>query len=228
VHFLSDFVSYGGVALEVLTLLVLARGPLSRYFPLFLYLLTSLTLSGLIAWTYQSQGIRSQAYAETYWRAEMLEDLLLFFLLTSLTARALEGHPLRPKMNRLLLAISAVALILPLVLYSGPILGRRWCQSTAQLLNFAAGIMVLAQWTALVASRSKDRQLFLVSAGLGLTVSSAAIAFGIRKLTHQDDVLRTAADLFYRLSRIAGTCIWCWAFWPQPIRPPVPSSASAS
>ena len=76
-------------------------------------------------------------------------------------------------------------------------------------------------------SKNRDKQLFTVSAGLGVIVAGAALALGLRQLSNQDSFLREVADVVYRLTQIAGPAIWCWAFWPHKKKvaaPPTPHS----
>ena len=230
--FVSEALSYTGMILQVLALILLFRGPLTRYFPLFLYLFTLLGITSVLGWVYRTQGASNEMYFNVYWGGEILNDLLLFFLVISLTIRALEGNPLRPKMVQMLAIVLIAVLVIPFVLFDSSIFGRRWNQSVAQLLNFGAGVMNLALWSALLLSRQRDRQLLTVSAGLGVTVAGAALTLGVRQFTHQDDLLRTITDVVYRVSQIASPLIWCWAFRPAKpnlaVPPPVDITASAS
>ena len=144
----------------------------------------------------------------------MLSDLLALVMIVQLTSRALEGNALRAPLMRLLMTVVGIALLVPFVLFESAAFHQRWNQSVAQLLNFGAAVMTMALWTAIVASKNKDRQLMKVSAGLGLMVAGAALTLGVRQFTHQGDILRTIADYAYRLMQVAVPAIWCWAFRP--------------
>lgn len=210
----SEAITYGGVALQIAALILLIRGPLSRYFPLFLYLLTVIGVTLALIWTYRTQGTAGNLYFSMYWGGELLTDLLMFFTVISLTTRALEGNPVRPKVVRLLAGIMILALIIPFVAYDSAIFGRRWNQSVSQLFNFGAALMNLALWSALMLSKQRDRQLFTVSAGLGVLVAGAALTLGVRQFTAQGDILREITDYVYRVCQIGGALIWCYAFRP--------------
>ena len=231
--FVSDALSYGGLFLEAVAILLLVSGPLSRYFPVFLYLLTSFAVTASLAWVYSTRGVADPLYFNLYWGGEIMIDLLLFILVISLTTKALEGNPAKPKVVRLLTIVLVAVLVLPFVLFQSKIFGRSWYESVGQLLNFGAAVMNLALWSALILSRQRDRQLLTVSAGLGVTVAAAAVTLGVRKLTDQDDVMRTITDATYRISQVACPLIWCWAFRPpkknQPaVPPPVGATSSAN
>jgi hypothetical protein len=153
-------------------------------------------------------------YYNVYWGGELLLDLLLFFLVITLTVRALEGSPLKPKIVRFFTFILAAMIIIPFVAFEHTVFTQRWNQSVAQLLNFGAAVMNLGLWSALVMTRQRDRQLLTVSAGLGIAVAGAALTLGVRQFTSQGDVLREITDSVHRLSQVASPLIWCWAFRP--------------
>jgi hypothetical protein len=226
VAFISDVLGIVGMLLQLAALLLLARGPLSRYFPLFLYLLTWAVATAAEGWILRTAGVRSTAYYWMYFGSELLLDSLLFVLVISLTMRVLEGNPLRSAIMKLCLGICAVVVAIPFVLFESRIFAESWNQKTAQLLNFGAALMLLALWSAMLITRVRDRQLLLVTAGLGLTLTAAALTLGVRQFTHQGGVLRNLIDLFHRLTQIASPAIWCWAFWPTKARPPKATAAA--
>jgi hypothetical protein len=229
VAFVSEILAYGGLILQVIALVLLIRGPWTRYFPLVLYLFTFIAVTLSIAWVYRTQGVANGLYFNLYWGGEILTDLLSFFLVISLTSRALEGNPMRASLIRLMTIVLVVALIVPFVMFDSAVFGRKWNQSTGQLFNFGAAVMNMALWSALVISKQRDRQLLTVSAGLGVTVAGAALALGVRQFTAQDDVLRMITDYVYRACQIASPLIWCWAFRPAKQKltsPGIPTTAS--
>jgi hypothetical protein len=228
-EFISNAVGVAGMVLQVLALILLIRGPVTRYFPLFLYLLTWTGATVAEGWVLRTKGGSDPMYYNVYWGGELLLDMLLFFLVISLTVRALEGSPLKPKIVRLFTIILAVVLIAPFVLFDSALFTQRWNQSVAQLLNFGAAVMNLGLWSALVMTRQRDRQLLTVSAGLGIAVAGAALTLGVRQFTSQGDLLRDISDSVHRMSQIASPLIWCWAFRPakpQLTAPPVTASVN--
>lgn len=228
--FASEFLRYGGLVLQVAALVLLVLGPLSRYFPLFLYLLSLISTTAAETWVIRTVGVADNLYFRVYWGGEFLLDLLMFFLVMTLTARALEGSPMRSKTLTLLAVIVAAAVLVPFVAFDSEIFGRRWNQSVGQLLNFAVALMNLVLWSSLLLARQKDRQLLTVCAGLGVMVAAAALTLGVRQFTNQGDVLREIVDWVHRLSQCVGPAMWCWAFraWkPRLTAPPVDITASA-
>lgn len=213
--FVSNALGVIGTALPVLALTLLIRGPLSRYFALFLFLLSS-SLSWIVqGWVLSTYGTAAPEYRTVYWGSELLLDVLLFFMVIWLTDRSLEGSPLRPKALRLLAIIGVVVLAVPFLFFHEPSFSQRWNQQVSQLLNFGAGIMNLALWSALIMTRNRDRQLLTVSAGMGVIVAGAAFTLGIRLMTDKQSMMREIANAIHYATQIAGPAIWCWAFWPK-------------
>ena len=210
----SNALSYAGTALLVVLLYLLVRGPLSRYFPLFLYTLTYLMTSLAEAWAFRQGGFESALYFDVYWGGELLLDVLLFFVVITLTSRALEGSPLRKSVLRFLALVLVIVLIIPFVAISPPVFGTRWNNRVTELFNFGAAVMTLGLWTALLAGQRRDRQLLTVSAGMGVLLASAAFTMALRHSASSGTALRAVFDWMHRLFFIGGIVIWCRAFWP--------------
>jgi hypothetical protein len=108
-----------------------------------------------------------------------------------------------------------VILILPFVVLKSRIFYTRWFNGTDQILNFGIAIMNLFLWTALLGNKKRDPQLLTVTAGLGARVAATALLLGLRQFTAGGGIGREIADIAARLSIVAGTLIWCWAFRPS-------------
>ena len=86
--------------------------------------------------------------------------------------------------------------------------------------------MNLALWTAILGSKKRDAQLLTVTAGLGARVAATALLLGLRHFTAGGGIAREIADMAARLTIVAGTLIWCWAFRPATRRgPSAPATA---
>ncbi len=79
--------------------------------------------------------------------------------------------------------------------------------------------MNLALWTALVSGKRRDRQMLIITAGLGARVAAEAALLGLRQLTASGGSAREIADLAARMAFVAGALIWCWAFRPGQAQP---------
>ena len=155
----------------------------------------------------------------------MILDLLLFLMVITLTYRALENSPLRAAMGRLLAVLGMMVLVVPFVFFSARRFSTPWFDGTSQLLNFGAAIMNLGLWSALIATKKRDPVLLQVSAGLGVAVTGAAIAFGLRRYTAIASLPQQLADLFKTITYLASVAIWCWAFRPSASKSPTPPAA---
>ena len=220
----SDVIIVTGVVLQLALLVLLALGPLRRYFLIFAYCLAQTAQILVDAWVLRQFGQTSREYRIAFWTDAIVVDILLFLLVVALTYRAMEDNPLRGKMTRLLIVLSIIIFSLPFVVLSGPLSYTRWLNGAEQILNFGAAIMNLGLWTALLGSKKRDPQLLTITAGLGVRVAAVAVMLGLRNLTAQGGNAREIADIAARLSFIGGTLIWCWAFRPGQVqRSPAPA-----
>jgi hypothetical protein len=149
-------------------------------------------------------------------------------MVIGMTYRALAGNPLRAKIERFLTVAVICTIVLPFVLFRGPILGTHWFNETCQMLNFGAAVMNLALWTALLGNQKRDPLLLAVSAGLGVAVTGAAITYGLHYFKWSTNATaRNLVDLIKSLAYIVSLLIWCRAFWPvrqlkpDPAAPPI-------
>ena len=197
------------LALQVLLVFLLLRGPFRKYFIVFLYSTAYLLTSVAEVWVRRETGKASSLYSRVYWSNEIILDLLLFLMVIVLTLQATKESPLRKAVSKLLLVVVLIAFALPFVISSQPYFSLRWFRFTAQILNFGGVIMNLGLWTALIATKHKDSQLLSVSAGLGVAVTGQAVYYGLRLMTSSNLV-----SLVNVVSYIAGVAIWCWAFRP--------------
>lgn len=214
------------VPLQVALVYLLLRGPLSRYFPLFLYVATFLVTTSAEFYVLRRWGPDREHYYDVYWFSELGLDLLLVFLVMSMTARALEGSPLRASVIRIFPFVLVAMAAIPFLLFETNVYTTAWNNSVSQVLNFGAVVMTFMLWSALLVGRTRDRQLLTVAVGLGLIGAGAALTLGIRQFTAEDSVLRGIADISHRLLHVASLLIWCWAFYPRKSAAPRPAEAS--
>jgi hypothetical protein len=207
------------LALQVILVIFLLRGPFRKYLIVFLYSTAYLLTSVSEVWARREVGKASLLYSQVYWTNEIVLDLLLFLMVILLTAQATKESPLRKVVSKLLIAVVLIAFALPFVIPSQPYFSLRWFRFTAQILNFGGVIMNLGLWTALIATKHKDSQLLSVSAGLGVAVTGQAIYYGLRLMTSSNVV-----SLVNVVTYVAGVAIWCWAFRPA-TRAPKASAA---
>jgi hypothetical protein len=233
-----------GEAVALLSVLVLLlRGPSRKFWALLVYVvwelfsnvaLTSFDLlynGAVVGANASKEAVRW--YSRLYWSSVVITDVLRFLLVIGLTYMATSAGPKRSSVGRMLSGIVVVALVLPFFLFpmfpNGPKawIEASWFNSTSELLNFGAAIMNLVLWGVLIADRKRDPQLAVVSLGLGVVVTGAAISHGFGHLLSAEVQFRP--NLFLMLTQLAGWGIWCRAFWPahapRPALDPAPRNA---
>ena len=157
----------------------------------------------------RKEGIHSSIYRTFYWGGEVVLDLLLFLTVMVLIDQALDGSPIRSRAGPLLAGIASLALCLPFVVLNAPLFSHRWFFGASQILNFGAGLLNLALWTALLLRKRRDPRLLGVSLGVGVTVTSAAIGYGLLLLLASG---HDFIDPFAAIAHTAGVALWCRAF----------------
>jgi hypothetical protein len=226
VSYVFDTLGVLGVILELCLVIFLLFGPYRKYFVLLIYSLTMLATTVVEGTVKRLRPSDTALFRKIYWSDEVIWFLLLFLTVISLTYIALEGSPLRAKAGRVLGGIFIGVLILPFVLLHPPFFTNAhqwtaaWFNGTSQILDFGGAIMNLALWSALLASRKRDPQLLMVSAGLGVILTGQAIAFGLRHFIHDQ---RWIPDLLHNLSDLSGMLILCYAVRPG-LKPRLPAS----
>lgn len=227
------------VALQFVLIFLLLRGPFRKYLVFSIYAIAFLVTTLVeIVLTHQANASTPAARAlfrKIYWSDEVLTDFLLFLTVTSLIYLALQNSPLRGKMGRLLTGVVVIVLVMPFLLFHAPFFtdAHRWTpawgawfNSTSQILNFGAAIMNLALWSALLTSKHRDRQLTIVSIGLGIAVAGQAIGFGVRHLMADSSAMRQIPDAFMSLTHVISVFVWCWAF--RIMKPVAPDKRTGS
>jgi hypothetical protein len=213
------------IAILVSLIVLLLCGPFRRYPLLLVYCVTQLAATVTEEYVYRVYHENSTFFVRLYWTDEVILDLLLFLMVIALTYQALEGSPLRTGMGRLLGAVLVLVLVVPFVVFSARRFSNPWFDGTSQLLNFGAAIMNLGLWTALIGTKKRDPLLLTVSAGLGVAVTGAAIAYGVRRFTPPGGTLQHMTNLFKTITYLASVAIWCWAFRSAARKSPAPPAA---
>jgi len=83
------------LALQGLLVILLLRGPIRKYFIVFLYSVVYLITSAVEVAVNRELGKRAALYAQVYWTNEILLDVLLFLMVIVLIYQATRETPLR-------------------------------------------------------------------------------------------------------------------------------------
>ena len=219
----EQFVS---VVLQCSLVILLLFGPTRRYFVILSYSLLYLFTSVTEVLVMRYLGRRSPLYHQVYWADEIILDLVLFVMVIWLGYRATEDPKSPARSLRIPLLIVATAAIALPFLSSAPLLSVHWYRFASQVLNFGGTLLNMGLWMGLIASKKRDPQLLLVSAGLGIAVTGQALYYGALLLT-PPGWLRMIGDQLNVLTHILGVAIWCYAFRPS-TRKSKPSTVSAT
>jgi hypothetical protein len=223
----------------LLVLILLLRHPFGK-FPALLGYVSWELISNVVLTSYDQiykgaaagTGASADAvrwYARLYWGNDVIVDLFRFILVIVLIYRATSGGVRSPLVGRILAGVIGITMVLPLFLFP---MGSQawprssWFNSTSEMLNFGAAIMNVVLWGALVANRKRDPQIAIVSVGLGVVVTGAAISYGLRHFFPVE--ARFLPNLFLMLTQLAGWTLWCRAFWLAPAARPPSDNARAS
>lgn len=210
------------VVLELLLVLLLLRGPFRKYLPFTIYVVAGLVVDVLEASAYYRFGWRSAEYRRLYWTDHMTLDLLLFLVVVAFTYEALRGNPFRAKAGKILAVIVLVGLVIPLTMLNSyrskayGMFSSQWFNHASQVFSFAAAVMNLVLWGALLSNRKRDPQLVTLTIGLGIVTASAAIMFGVRQFVAESN--RWPLDNFMYLAYVGALLLWCSAFRRKPSR----------
>jgi hypothetical protein len=212
--FLFSALQICGVALGLVLLFFLLRGFLPKYSILFAYNLVQILITVIETILFRETTQHDPIFVNFYWIAETVWDFLLLVLIVVLILRVLADRPEKELVQKILTIVLIGVVVLPFaIFYERPVFRTTWFRGASQFLNFGAAILNLVLWGSMIGARTRDTQLMLVCAGLGVTVAGAAIAWGIRQLARGQYIL-TGADLFAGLTYLMGLLIWCYAFRP--------------
>jgi len=175
-----------GIPLELLILAALLRGAYRKYPFVFLYavgeFLTTVA-EAPASWAY-IQGAHSTLGA-VWWLDQLVIQLLIYAAVISLLYRATDSQPGRRGLR--------IAVVLGAAVFAGGSLavhfywgGGSWHAAWMRDLNFCSAILDLILWTFLIAKRSTDTQLLLLSSGLGIQFCGDAIGEALRHLAIHD------------------------------------------
>jgi hypothetical protein len=226
---LSQFVlELISISIQAAVIFFLLRGSSFRRYPLVLiYCVLQLVATTAEEYVSRLHG-QTNFFRKLYWTDEITLDILLFLMVITLIYRAVEGSSVRTAMGRILGVVIVAVLTVPFVLFSARRFSTAWFDGTSQLLNFGAAIMNLGLWTALIGTKKRDPLLLRVSAGLGVAVTGAAIAYGLRRFTPPTSTPQQLANLFKTMTYLVSVAIWCWAFRPVARKTPTPPPATVS
>ncbi len=176
-----------GLPLQVLVVAALLRGAWRR-FPLLLAFSAVELVSAVVQAPSALEWMRGLhppglPYWITYWTGQVINQLLLYAVVISLLYRACDRlRSARAARVVLILAACLVAGGTFLLHYGQSPVRGIWLTPWFRDLNFACALMDVVLWTSLLVARDKDRQLLMLSGGLGVEFAGAAMGESLRQM----------------------------------------------
>jgi len=198
-----------GAALQLWIIARMQRRSWRRYPLLFVYCIV-LFLSSIVEVAaflniLSGWSTGTDAYERYYWTCEAILQMLILGVMLSLLYRAMRGHSGRWVAS---LGLGGVATAYVLFSYLGAEEARRLTEA-ARNLSFASALLNLALWLALVRIGPLDRQLLLLSAGIGIQTTGKAIGHSLRYVSRD---MVEAGNILIVAVHLLCLFIWWWAF----------------
>ena len=171
-----------GMLLQGMVLATMLKGPFRRYPLIFAYLIFCL-LSTVAQFSFKHYfGPRSKEFIRAYWTCDFVGTLLVLIIIINLIRTAMEGHKYRsPVYWGLLSGVVSMAVVSSILMrsFSGFGFGK-WMTEVGRNYYFAAVLLNAMLWSTLMRSNSENKQLYLLTSGLGLKLTGAAVAHALR------------------------------------------------
>jgi hypothetical protein len=209
--------------LEILVLIAILRGGISRHPFVFAYLITSFLTAVLempISFAYlQNPG---NGFDILYWCDEGIREVLIFAVVINLIYRTTANLESR-RIARLLLVAGSVLFVAIsfLVHYDSKVFIGHWITPWTRDLKFCSAVLDLALWALLISSRKKDQTLLMLAGGMGIMFAGEAIGESIRSIaiTQRAHVLARVGGVIGLVADFVFLYIWWQALRREP-RPP--------
>jgi hypothetical protein len=210
------------VALQVYVIALLRRGAYKDYPFALIYsavlLLTSaadaVAHSGLVALSRAEQRV-------FYYRDDAARQFLLFAVVVSLIERAMQASPYRKHVRTALAGLAVLSVFISLTVHSGAQHFVLWMTEVTRDLSFGSVALTLLLWSLLISSPRKDRQLLLVTGGLGLQFTGEAIGQSLRQLSNHHHFILFAGNILMSVAHLLRLYVWMEAFRREPVSPQI-------
>jgi uncharacterized membrane protein len=196
-----------GIVLQVLVVAALLRGPYRNFKVLFVYSVVLFLITIGEAAAFYDREIWTKT-SRHYWIGDAILQTLIFVLVISLVHRAMAASQKRATIRRILIGGATLFVVLSVYLTHDPVFGA-WMTQLSRNLGFAAVILNLVLWAALIREESADRRLLLVSGGLGIQMAGKAIGHSLRHISRG---MILTGDVIIVFSHLICLYIWWQAF----------------
>jgi hypothetical protein len=191
-----------GVTLQILVISSLLKGLYKRFPFVFAYTVT-LFLTTVIEIAALINLADKKGAALYYWVNDLVLQSLVYSIVIMLIYRALTPEK-RARAGRWLIVAAVLVAILSATIHSDDLLSL-WMTKLSRDLNFTAAILDLLLWFILIAAKRKDRLLLMISGGLGIQFTGAAIGQSLRQLTPRTTMIGNLILVF-----TGFLCLYIW------------------
>lgn len=202
-----------GLSLEVMVIWALLSGPYRR-FPLpFAYSVTLFltTIIEVSTYTAVAGGLMlANSRAVYYWVNDSILQVLIFCVVISLIYEATGRARRAAVFRRWVIAGAGLLFVLSFVSHRDP--GAQWTTwmtAVSRDLSFFSVVLDLLLWSILIARRNRNQQLLMLSGGLGVQFTGAAIGQSLRQLSRSTVI---AGNLILVLSALMCLYVWWQTF----------------
>jgi hypothetical protein len=212
-----------GVALQILVISALLRGPYKRFpfvlaYCLTLFLTTVVEIASLV-----DRQVFSRSAAHYYWFNDLILTSLVYCVVISLIYGSLdEAH--RARVGRWLILAAVLVALVSATLHKDDAYKSLERTKLSRDLNFTAAFLDMLLWLILIAKRRKERLLLMLSGGLGIMFSGAAIGHSVRELSQRSRWALFAGGMIVVLTHFGCLFVW-WQAFRQKSREPKSDTA---
>ncbi|MCX6625788.1 MAG: hypothetical protein NTY38_32935 [Acidobacteria bacterium] len=213
-----------GLGLQVLVLGALVRGAFRKFPATFVYSICLFLTTVIEISAATDVGLLNyKSWQQYFYYDELARQTGILAIVVSLILKATPEGPKRGPFARLVVAGAFLFWALSLYLCYSPKLGH-WMNAVDRNLSFGSAILNLLLWMRLIAHRNRDRQILLVSGGLGLQMAGQAIGMSLIALSRDFWIAGSSIAV---IASFLCSYVWWRALRKMPALQPGGNSAPA-
>ncbi len=204
-----------GLWLNLMVISALLRGSYRQYPFVFAYTLALLISTAVEIGLQGASKAIQQGY---YWTDEIILDVLVFCLVITFIDEAARSSKQKTIERHWLVVAAALIFVISFGIHHSAHFNRQMTLISRDL-NICAVVLNLILWSLLVAARRPNRQLMLLSGGLGLQLTGAIMGEQLRQFSRS---LFLTGTLLEVTTGLLGLYVWWRALRPAraPVRMP--------
>ncbi len=206
-----------GLGLQALVLTALVRGAL-RKFPLVFAFSVCLFLTTVIEISAATDVglLNYKSWQQYFYYDELLRQTGILAIVVSLILMATPPGPKRGPFARLVVAGAVLFWIISLYACYNQMLGH-WMNAFDRNLSFGSAILNFLLWTRILVQRKRDRQILMISSGLGLQMAGQAIGMSLIALSRNYWIVGSNIAV---ISSFLCSYVWWKALREMPVPQP--------